>query len=66
MPVYDWQAASWFYPNTISIWEKEDYIKNKISEQEHKKISEELCDIMSEKSNISHITWKMKKIIIKH
>ncbi len=64
IPVPDWQAASWFYPNTMSVWEKEEWTKLKLTKIQRTKISEQLFNIFSEKKNISNITWRMKKMII--
>ena len=65
LPVSNWQAASWFYPNTISIWEKEKYILNNINKHERKKIASGLKNIIESKDEKSDIVWKMRRILIK-
>lgn len=62
--VPDYKAALMFYPNTISIWEKEDWIKKNVPEDKRKRISERLYFTSNEKSEKSTITWKMKRIIL--
>lgn len=64
LPVNNWQAASWFYPNSISIWEKEKYILNNISKNERKEIASGLKNIMESKDNKSDIVWKMRRIVV--
>ena len=41
IPVADSMAASWFYPNTVSIWKDEPFVKRIVTEQERIKIAEE-------------------------
>ena len=57
-------AASWFYPNTVSIWNTEEVVKNKINEYERMKISDELLRISGQRSSRSSITWRMRRIIL--
>ncbi len=64
LPVLNRQAAAWFYPNTITIWEQEDYIKGKLRDSERKAICEELENILAKKNNKSDIAWKMRRIVI--
>jgi trans-aconitate 2-methyltransferase len=64
-PVLNRQAAAWFYPNTITIWEKEEYIRNTLTHGKRKNISAELKKIMEGKNNTSDITWKMRRVVIR-
>ena len=64
LPVKDWQAATWFYPNTISVWEQEQYVLDLLLEAERKEISEALLDVKMDKSGESNIAWKMRRIIL--
>lgn len=63
-PVTDSQAAKIFYINTISVWEAEDYIKQNFSKKIRKEISARLYKMGNRSTKQSHITWKMKRIII--
>lgn len=65
IPVYNYQAAQWFYPNTISIWNTDEYILKTISEEKRKGISEKICEMRFDNSGKSNITWYMKRIFIK-
>jgi len=62
--VDDSVAAGWFYPNTVSVWESEKYVRNTIQESERMRIATELFNIQNQKNGISNITWKMKRIVI--
>jgi trans-aconitate 2-methyltransferase len=64
IPVYDQLAASWFYPNTISVWDTEEWVKFRLSKSERMKISNELLRISKLKSDKSSITWRMRRIIL--
>ena len=64
IPVSNQQAASWFYPNSISIWEKEDYVLNNVSDKERKEIAHELKQIMESEDNKSDIVWHMRRMVI--
>jgi trans-aconitate 2-methyltransferase len=65
LPVNNSTAASWFHPNTITIWEKEKYILSKVSLKERKRISNELLQILQNKDENSNITWYMRRILLK-
>lgn len=62
--VPDSLAAGWFFPNTISIWETEEFVRNNISPGERKAIAMELLQIQNNRSKASNVTWKMKRIIL--
>lgn len=64
LPVNNSTAASWFHPNTITIWEKEKYILSKVSLKERKRISNELLQILQNKDENSNITWYMRRILL--
>jgi len=64
LPVSNYQAASWFYPNTINIWKKEKFIKKLFNKNKRNAISIKLKNIMMNKNNNSDITWKMRRIVL--
>lgn len=64
IPVEDSMAAGWFYPNTISIWDSEEFISNSISEFERKTISDELLELHNNEEEASNITWRMRQIVL--
>jgi trans-aconitate 2-methyltransferase len=64
LPVEDSMAAGWFYPNTISIWESEEFIKKTVNRSERKALSDSLLQIHNTQSRSSNITWKMKRFVL--
>ena len=32
LPVLNAEAASWFYPTAVSVWEKEEYVMNSVTD----------------------------------
>ena len=66
LPVRNSDAASMFYPNTISIWEKEKYALENCSSGRRKEISSGIKEIMDSKDKRIGITWKMRRIVLKY
>jgi len=65
LPVNNSTAASWFYPNTVTIWKKEKYVLNNLSGEERENISNELLRILKENDASSNITWYMRRILLR-
>ena len=65
LPVQNRMAAFWFYPNTVSVWKNNDFVKNIIQEDERSRIAQELFNLSESNDTTTNITWKMKRIIIK-
>lgn len=64
LPVPDKQAATWFYPNTVSVWKKEPYVIDLLSQTERETIAESLLNLRQSQDDQSRITWKMRRIVI--
>ena len=65
LPVGNSVASSWFHPNTVSIWEKEEYVLKNFSEEERKHISKKLLQILKANDENSNITWYMRRILLR-
>jgi trans-aconitate 2-methyltransferase len=65
LPVNNSIAASWFYPNTVTIWEKEEYVLKNFYEEEKEHISNELLRILKGNDENSNITWYMRRILLR-
>jgi trans-aconitate 2-methyltransferase len=65
LPVLNRRAASWFYPNTVSIWKHEDYIIHNFGPGERERISGELRRMILGNDGKSGITWKMRRMVIR-
>jgi trans-aconitate 2-methyltransferase len=64
LPVNDSQAATWFYPNTISIWKNNEVISKILNNDQITNISNELHEIMNSNSKVSNITWHMRRMVL--
>ena len=65
IPVANCQAATWFYPNTITIWEKEEFVHDKLTKQQRKDISSEILKIKESKDTSEDSIWKIRRLILK-
>ncbi|MEJ2567387.1 MAG: hypothetical protein P8Z50_00680, partial [candidate division WOR-3 bacterium] len=65
LPVSNSNASSWFYPNTVTIWEKEEYVLKNFSREERKHISKKLLQILKANDENSNITWYMRRILLR-
>jgi len=66
LPVRNKDAAGMFYPNTISIWEKERFVLENYPSGYRKDISERLKGIMDSNDRKVGITWKMRRIVLRN
>lgn len=65
IPVKNSQAATWFYPNTLSIWKGEKYILETLAQDEIYEISESLRDIKNNKTDDGDIAWVIRRLVLK-
>lgn len=65
LEVADCQAATWFFPNTQTIWNKNTYVLDHLSLEERKSIGDELKKLKEKKGSTSNITWKMRRLVIR-
>lgn len=66
LPVKNCDAAAMFYPNTVSIWEKEEYVLDTISHKERKEISSLLFEMMNSRDESTGIVWGIRRIALKN
>jgi len=64
LPVADGQAATWFLPNTLTLWEQNQKVLDALSASERRKISGELSRIMNSQSKESNITWNIRRVVL--
>ena len=65
IPVANCQAATWFYPNTITLWEKEPFVLDKLTKKQRKDISSEILKIKESKDTCEDSTWKIRRLVLK-
>ena len=65
IPVANYQAATRFYPNTITIWEKEQYVHDRLTKKQRKNISEEILRIKESNDTSKDSTCRMRRLVLK-
>lgn len=65
LPVMNCQAASWFFPNTQTIWNKNQYVLDHIIPEKRRAINQELYRLKMSNDSQSNITWKLRRIVLK-
>jgi trans-aconitate 2-methyltransferase len=57
-------AASWFYPNTATIWTREPYVLERVNADERERIASELARIRDTGRPRGHAVWIMRRMIL--
>lgn len=65
LPVTNWQAASWFFPNTQTIWNENPYVLDHLTLEKRKSIGDELAQLKTEKDSHSDITWRLRRLVLR-
>jgi trans-aconitate 2-methyltransferase len=64
-PVPDSRAATWFLPNTKTVWRSSDVVLGLLSLSEIEGISGALSDLAGSEEKDSRITWRIRRIVLK-
>jgi SAM-dependent methyltransferase len=65
IPVPNCTCASWYYPNTVSVWKREAYIKERVPEKERKAIANEILGIQESGDDRKGITWTLRRLVLR-
>jgi hypothetical protein len=65
LTVANWQAASWFFPNTQTIWNENTYVLDRLTLKERKSIADELVQLKGQKDSRSDITWMLRRLALR-
>jgi trans-aconitate 2-methyltransferase len=65
LPVPDSLAAEWFLPNTRTVWRESSCLIDRLGMAEIEAISEELECLMSSGEQRSHVTWHMRRLVLR-
>jgi trans-aconitate 2-methyltransferase len=57
-------AASWFHPNSMTIWKREPYVLAHVDETEQEAVSRSLAHIRDTDEPRGHATWIMRRMIL--
>lgn len=64
LPIDNARAAAMFYPNTISIWEEDEYVLQSLTAAERHEISDGLRELALSGGGPTGIVWKMRRMVI--
>lgn len=64
LPVTNCQAASWFLPNTQTIWNENEYVLEQLRPKERAAIGRELDRLKTTKDSRSDITWRLRRLVL--
>jgi SAM-dependent methyltransferase len=59
------RAAGWFYMNTLTVWDRERFIKDNFAPAETREVSDELGRIMESGDTEKGIKWKLRRLALK-
>jgi trans-aconitate methyltransferase len=65
LPVPNWQAASWFFSNTRTVWNENPYVLEHLTAEERKSIADELAQLKAKKDSRSDITWRLRRLVLR-
>lgn len=65
LPVTNHQAASWFFPNTQTIWKENQYVLEHLGAKERDAVSRELERLKAERDSRSDITWRLRRLVLR-
>jgi hypothetical protein len=65
LPVPTRQAAGWFFPNTQTIWNENQYVLDHLSLEERKTIGHELGRLKRGLDSRSDITWRLRRLVLR-
>ena len=64
LPVPNHTVATWFLPNTLTVWEEEPYVLEKVSPDRRRAISGEILRIKESGDKRVANTWKMRRLVL--
>jgi len=64
IPVANCQAATWFHPSTITVWEKEPHVLENTTRAKREGVSAELLRIKESGDSRMGNVWKMRRVIL--
>ncbi len=65
LPVTNCRAASWFFPNTQTIWNENPYVLDHLTLEERNSIGDELAQLKTKKDAHSDITWRLRRLVLR-
>ena len=64
IPVPNHTVATWFLPNTLTVWEEEPYVLEKVAQERRREIGGEILRIKEAGDTREANTWKMRRLVL--
>ena len=64
IPVPNYTVATWFLPNTLTVWEEEPYVLEKVAPDRGRAIAAEILRIKEGCDTRVANTWKMRRLVL--
>ena len=65
LPVPNHRAASWFYPNTVTIWESNPFVSEHLDGRQRDVVREELRRLRGVRDATSAILWRLRRLVLR-
>jgi trans-aconitate 2-methyltransferase len=65
IPVPNHAVATWFLPNTLTVWEEEPYVLERVSPNRRREIACEIRRIKEAGDTRQANTWKMRRLVLR-
>jgi trans-aconitate methyltransferase len=65
IPVPNCICAAWYYPNTVSVWKRDAYIRERVPEKNRREIAEEILEIQTSGDMRRGITWTLRRLVLR-
>jgi trans-aconitate 2-methyltransferase len=65
LPASNSTVAAWFYINTTTLWERDQYVLDTINPEKRKRISNEILKIRDSGDMSMGSTWKLRRLVLK-
>ena len=64
IPVANGTAATWFLPNTLTIWEEDPFVLDRVAPARRREISDEIRRIQEAGDPRAGNTWRMRRLVL--
>lgn len=65
IPVPNCICASWYYPNTVTVWKRDAYMRERLPEKERREIAQEILAIKESGDMRQGITWTLRRLALR-
>ncbi len=65
IPVPNCICAAWYYPNTVSVWKRDAYIRERVLRKRAKGDSKRDSEIQESGDTRKEITWTLRRLVLR-